>query len=108
MNLNILVRIVEVYGELRWQNGFRRRNSAVLTDGFCRKTRLRPFRDNQSFAVQRVRDIGVIYRGGIAVPCVGLGSVKTAKGVGGFRLVAAMGEQNIGGLLFAAGPKEKC
>lgn len=93
MNGDLLVGVVQVHGEACREDGFGRRgHAAVLADGISGETGLRPFGDNQDFAVDHVRDEGVGEGDGVAVLAVGRIRVGVTEGVDGGGFVAMLGQ----------------
>lgn len=90
---HLLIRVVELDGELGWQDGFWRGwDSAVLPDCVGRERGLGPVWVEEDFAVEDVVYVGVEEGGGIAVFGLRRRRVWVVQGVGGFEVVAAVGE----------------
>lgn len=90
-DLDLLVRIVELDGELVWHQRLRRRrNPSIGTNRFGGQRRLRPVGLQQDLAIKEIRDPGVVEGDGILVLCVRGARVQTAEGVGGAGFVAKL------------------
>jgi hypothetical protein len=88
---DLLVGIVEVDGELGWEDGLWGRSSATVgTNRINRQTGLCPFRDYGDLAVYNVRHVRVVEGDAVAVTRRGQVGVQVAQVIGGLRLVSML------------------